>query len=366
MKYMRKVFLINFKEAPTVSNNKDNTSKIGGGKYDNDILKVFSNLGFELEYYPIIQNRFSKFVVLIKLIKTLLFNEKLLCFFRYPFLYWNKNLYYIQILYQWILFYIMKISKHKIGVIISDLDFIRNEGFKSTYKDIRFLKNFDYIIVHNNTMRDFLIKNGLDKEKLINQEVGNNLSDEFIVPKRTLSKTLVFSGNLIKSKFLSKFNNENIVSYKINLYGIGFEKKDENEILKYKGSYSSEDIVKVLDGSFGLIWDGDSIDACSGFFGEYTKINNPSKFSQYIVAGLPVIAWDKSAVANIIKKYNIGFIVNNLMEIDDILNNLTEEEYNSYLKNVMNLRERIIKGYHFKKAISEVLNIVENDKSFYY
>lgn len=363
---MRKVFLINFKEAPTVSNNKDNTSKIGGGKYDNDILKVFSNLGFELEYYPIIQNRFSKFVVLIKLIKTLLFNEKLLCFFRYPFLYWNKNLYYIQILYQWILFYIMKISKHKIGVIISDLDFIRNEGFKSTYKDIRFLKNFDYIIVHNNTMRDFLIKNGLDKEKLINQEVGNNLSDEFIVPKRTLSKTLVFSGNLIKSKFLSKFNNENIVSYKINLYGIGFEKKDENEILKYKGSYSSEDIVKVLDGSFGLIWDGDSIDACSGFFGEYTKINNPSKFSQYIVAGLPVIAWDKSAVANIIKKYNIGFIVNNLMEIDDILNNLTEEEYNSYLKNVMNLRERIIKGYHFKKAISEVLNIVENDKSFYY
>ena len=363
---MRKVFLINFKEATTVSNNKDNTSKIGGGKYDNDILKVFSNLGFELEYYPIIQNRFSKFVVLIKLIKTLLFNEKLLCFFRYPFLYWNKNLYYIQILYQWILFYIMKISKHKIGVIISDLDFIRNEGFKSTYKDIRFLKNFDYIIVHNDTMRDFLIKNGLDKEKLINQEVGNNLSDEFIVPKRTLSKTLVFSGNLIKSKFLSKFNNENIVSYKINLYGIGFEKKDENEILKYKGSYSSEDIVKVLDGSFGLIWDGDSIDACSGFFGEYTKINNPSKFSQYIVAGLPVIAWDKSAVANIIKKYNIGFIVNNLMEIDDILNNLTEEEYNSYLKNVMNLRERIIKGYHFKKAISEVLNIVENDKSFYY
>ena len=362
---MRKVFLINFKEAPTVSNNKDNTSKIGGGKYDNDILKVFSNLGFELEYYPIIQNRFSKFVVLIKLIKTLLFNEKLLCFFRYPF-YWNKNIYYIQILYQWILFYIMKISKHKIGVIISDLDFIRNEGFKSTYKDIRFLKNFDYIIVHNDTMRDFLIKNGLDKEKLINQEVGNNLSDEFIVPKRTLSKTLVFSGNLIKSKFLSKFNNENIVSYKINLYGIGFEKKDENEILKYKGSYSSEDIVKVLDGSFGLIWDGDSIDACSGFFGEYTKINNPSKFSQYIVAGLPVIAWDKSAVANIIKKYNIGFIVNNLMEIDDILNNLTEEEYNSYLKNVMNLRERIIKGYHFKKAISEVLNIVENDKSFYY
>lgn len=356
---MRKVFLINFKEAPTVSNNKDNTSKIGGGKYDNDILKVFSNLGFELEYYPIIQNRFSKFVVLIKLIKTLLFNEKLLCFFRYPFLYWNKNLYYIQILYQWILFYIMKISKHKIGVIISDLDFIRNEGFKSTYKDIRFLKNFDYIIVHNETMKDFLIKNGLDKNKLINQEIGNNLSNEFIVPKRTLSKTLVFSGNLSKSNFLFKFDNENVVSYKINLYGIGFNKEDENKILKYKGSYSSEEIVKVLDGSFGLIWDGDSIDTCSGLYGEYTKINNPSKFSQYIVAGLPVIAWKEAAVAKIIKKYNIGFVVNDLVEIDDILNNIDKKTYQDYLCNVMKLRKKVMVGYHFKSAIKRVIDILE-------
>lgn len=354
---MRKVFIVNFKEEPTILNDKDNISKIGGGKYDDDILKVFSNLGFELEYYPIIQNRFSKFVVLIKLIKTLLFSEKSLYFFRYPFLYWNKNLYYIQMLYQWILFYIMKISKHKIGVIISDLDFIRNEGFKSTYKDIRFLKNFDYIIVHNNTMKDFLIKNGLDKRKLINQEIGNNLSESFIVPKRSLSKTLVFSGNLSKSKFLSKFNNENIVSYKINLYGIGFYKKNENKILNYKGSYSSEDIVKNLNGSFGLIWDGDEIITCSGFYGEYTRINNPSKFSQYIVAGLPVIAWEKSAISKVIKKYNIGFVVNDLIEVDTILSDMNEEIYQYYLSNVINLREKIMKGYHFRKAINKVLMI---------
>lgn len=354
---MRKVFIVNFKEEPTILNDKDNISKIGGGKYDDDILKVFSKLGFELEYYPIIQNRFSKFVVLIKLIKTLLFSEKSLYFFRYPFLYWNKNLYYIQMLYQWILFYIMKISKHKIGVIISDLDFIRNEGFKSTYKDIRFLKNFDYIIVHNNTMKDFLIKNGLDKRKLINQEIGNNLSESFIVPKRSLSKTLVFSGNLSKSKFLSKFNNENIVSYKINLYGIGFYKKNENKILNYKGSYSSEDIVKNLNGSFGLIWDGDEIITCSGFYGEYTRINNPSKFSQYIVAGLPVIAWEKSAISKVIKKYNIGFVVNDLIEVDTILSDMNEEIYQYYLSNVINLREKIMKGYHFRKAINKVLMI---------
>ncbi len=356
---MRKIFLVNFKDNTIALNDKTKISKIGGDKYDNDILEIFLNLGFEIRYCPIIRNKFSKFIILIKLIKTLLFSEKSLYFFRYPFLYWSKNLYYIQVLYQWILFYIMKISKHKIGVIISDLDFIRNEGFKSTYKDIRFLKNFDYIIVHNDTMRDFLIKNGLDKKKLINQEVGNNLSDEFIIPKRSLSRTLVFSGNLTKSKFLSEFNNENIVSYKINLYGIGFEKKDENEILKYKGSYSSEDIVKVLDGSFGLIWDGDLIDICSGNYGEYTRINNPSKFSQYIVAGLPIIAWKKAAVAKVIKKYNIGFVVNDLLELDDVLNNIDKKTYHDYLYNVIKLRKKVIVGYHFKRAIKKVIDILE-------
>lgn len=363
---MRKVFLVNFKEAPTILNDKDNTSKIGGGKYDNDILKIFFELGFKLEYYSIIRNKFNKFVVLINLIKTLLFSERTLYFFRYPFLYWNKNLYYIQMLYQWILFYIMKISKHKIGVIISDLDFVRNEGFKKIYKDIRFLKNFDYIIVHNDVMKDFLIKNGLDKNKLINQEIGNNLSESFIVPKRSLSKTLVFSGNLSKSKFLSKFNNENMVSYKINLYGMGFDKKNENKILNYKGSYSSEDIVKKLNGSFGLIWDGDEINTCSGFYGEYTKINNPSKFSQYIVAGLPVIVWKKSAVSKVVKEYNIGFSVNNLIELDTILNNMNENLYQYYLSNVMRLREKVMQGYHFRKAISEVLTMEKIDETFYY
>lgn len=348
---MKKIFLVNFAK----SFEKKNISNVGGSKYDSDLLKVFLNRGFGLEYYSVIGSTFFKVRTLLRLILHLLTMKEKLYFFRYPFVYWNKKTCKISTIYQDILFKVMKLSKNKIGVIVSDLDYVRNEGFKSTYKDIRFLKNFDYIIVHNDTMKDFLIKNGLDKKKLINQEVGNNLSDEFIVPKRMLSKTLIFSGNLTKSKFLFKFDNENIVSYKINLYGIGFNKKDENKVLKYKGSYSSEEIVKVLDGSFGLIWDGDSINTCSGLYGEYTKINNPSKFSQYIVAGLPIIAWKDAAVAKVIKKYNIGFVVDNLIEIDDILDSINEKTYQNYVYNVMKLREKVMTGYHFKLAINEIL-----------
>lgn len=348
---MKKIFLVNFAK----SFEKKNISNVGGSKYDSDLLKVFLNRGFDLEYYSVIGSIFLKIKTLLRLIVHLLITRKRLYFFRYPYIYWNKKTYKISTIYQSILFRVMKLSRNKIGVIISDLDYVRNEGFKSIYKDIRFLKDFDYIIVHNDTMKDFLIKNGLDKNKLINQEIGNNLSDEFIIPRRMLSKTLVFSGNLSKSNFLFKFDSKDTVSYKINLYGVGFNKKAENKILEYKGSYSSEEIVKVLDGSFGLIWDGDSIDTCSGLYGEYTKINNPSKFSQYIVAGLPVIAWKEAAVAKIIKKYNIGFVVNNLIEIDSILNNIDKKMYQDYLYNVMKLREKVMTGYHFELAINKVL-----------
>lgn len=358
---MKKIFLVNFKDKK--KNNKN--ALIGGDKYDNDLLKVFYEMGFDLKYMPMNKSKWQKLESFIKLVLQMIFYKNRLYFFRYPLFYISMNAYHMIYIYQFLLYKVMYFTKNKVGVIISDLDYARCEGFENVYKDINFLKNFDYIIVHNNIMKDFLIENSLDEKKLIDQEIGNNLSSNFIVPKRKLSKILVFSGNLSKSRFLSKFTNENIVSYKINLYGIGFNKKNENKILKYKGSYSSEDIVKILDGSFGLIWDGDDINICSGLYGEYMKINNPSKFSQYIVAGLPIITWKEAAVAKVIKKYNIGFVVNNLIEIDDVLNNLTEEKYNIYLKNVMNLREKVMKGYHFKKAINEVFNIVENDKNFY-
>lgn len=358
---MKKIFLVNFKEDPNKQKYiSEEVSKIGGTKYDDDLLKIFNEMNFKMKYYPIIGSKSKKFLSLLKIFFDIFFKEKAIYFFRYPYIYGAHSKYKkITIWYQYMLFKVMKLSKNKIGVIISDLEYLRYGGNKAIKIDINLLHNFQYIIVHNNKMKEFLISNGLNEETLFNMEVGNNLSDKNIIRKRFLSKTIVFSGNLSKSTFLNKLSDN--VNYKINLYGIGFLEKQKNNILEYKGSYSSEDIVEVLEGSFGLMWDGPDINKCTGPFCEfdYLKIINPSKFSQYIAAGLPIIAWNESAVADIIKKYNIGFIVSNLMEIDGILNNLTEKKYNIYLKNVIDLRKKVVKGYHFKKVINEVIEVMD-------
>lgn len=357
---MKKIFIINY-----LIKKKSNEDNIGANKFDKDLMNIFLSMNFELKIFPMTSKRY-KVITLFKIIYELITTTKNIYFFRYPFVYLGASKRYLNllyILYEKIIYIVMKLSQHSIAVIISDLDFIRYEGFSknSINKEINLLKNFNYIIVHNENMARLLENNGIKKSKIVNQEIGNNLSEYRLKTKRSFSKIVIFSGNLSKSYFLNKLLGKNYLSYTLNLYGIGFSKEKETSFLKYKGSYSSEDIVKVMEGSWGLIWDGDDINKCSGLYGEYTRINNPSKFSQYIAAGLPVIAWKEAAVANVIKKYKIGFVVENLIEIGDMLNIITEREYQEYINNVLKLREKVVTGYHFKRAIEKVIDIAEKD-----
>ncbi|UXZ08780.1 hypothetical protein F1B95_08005 [Clostridium perfringens] len=62
----------------------------------------------------------------------------------------------------------------------------------------------------------------------------------------------------------------------------------------YKKSLSPKEIVEKIEGDFGLIWDGTSINICDGSFGEYTKFNTPHKLSMYIASEIPVIVWKEA------------------------------------------------------------------------
>ena len=57
-----------------------------------------------------------------------------------------------------------------------------------------------------------------------------------------------------------------------------------------------------MEGNWGLVWDGNSIDTCSGNFGEYLRLNAPFKFSLYLAAKRPVVVWRESAMAEYVRK----------------------------------------------------------------
>lgn len=216
------------------------------------------------------------------------------------------------------------------------------------------------VIVHNKKMKDVLEKWGI-RTPIIELEVFDYLLTKgIILKKRTLGPVIAYAGNLSKSIF---FEEKAIQELKVdfNLYGSNYKKDNMPWAnVHYKGSFSSEDIPYLLEGNFGLIWDGTSIKECDGWNGKYMRYNNPHKLSLYISAGLPVITWKQAAIADFIKKYNIGFCIDNLEEINEKISCLTEEKYQVYQKNINKLQPLLANGHFTKMAITKAIRLLEN------
>ena len=128
------------------------------------------------------------------------------------------------------------------------------------------------------------------------------------------------------------------------IYGINFEHDNLPNNVHYKGAFSPEDIPNHLQGGFGLVWDGDSSDTCSGMYGEYLKINNPHKASLYLASNFPIIVWRQSALADFVIRNNCGIIIDSLYEIAGILESMNEEKYQQLIDNCKkNWRKKFVK-----------------------
>ena len=208
------------------------------------------------------------------------------------------------------------------------------------------------VISHNEKMTEWLKNNGCNS-KIINLEIFDYLiNDNTITNIRNTD--IVFAGNLDKnkSKFIYKLIKNNNLNFSMNLYGPNFESDINNKNIKYCGKYSPEDLVKNVEGKFGLIWDGEELDLCSGYTGEYTKYNNPHKLSLYVVSELPIICWDKMAISKFVNENKIGISIGSLEELNNI--DITQEDYSIMVRNVVKIKEKIKNGEFIKTALQRV------------
>lgn len=254
---------------------------------------------------------------------------------------------------------LVRLSKHnKVTLIVHDIDSIRGLNGRVFSKEIAYFNTCQNLVLHNESMIKYLVKNGL-KTKTINLEIFDYFLKERPNKHYSPVSQIAFAGNLSKSVFLQDKELEK-VNAKFILFGSGYSRElfKANNI-DFKGIYTEEEIPYKLEGGFGLVWDGNSIDTCSGDIGEYTKYNNPYKLSLYIAAGLPVIAWKKAAIAKLIEKYNIGFTVDSLQDINTYLHTLSPEKYNCYLENIKTMQLQVCTGTYINKAISKL--VAQND-----
>lgn len=239
-------------------------------------------------------------------------------------------------------------------VLIHDFHSLRLNGRISVLEKLN-LRLFNRIIVHTENMKDYLSKIYPDKQYYVLGCFGyildqSHLSDE----RRIISDEICFAGNLDKSLFIGKLIEENGIGCKYHLYG-NFARANivVGSDVRYEGVFHPDE-VGSLKGSWGLVWDGEDLSSCTGFLGEYLKINAPHKFSLYIAAGLPVIVWSKSAMAKLVKDKNIGIVINSLYDLKSKIDAISLAEYREIQKKVSDIGIQIRGNSMFKSVITSL------------
>lgn len=252
--------------------------------------------------------------------------------------------------------YLNKINK-KIG-IIHDVDGIRFNDTNLLSKEVKVFNTFNALIVHNDVMMKTLKKAGVTTPMIALNFFDYLIDNGTINSENRLGKNpiIIYPGNLEKrkSEFLYELDSKKM-DFLINVYGPGYDNSN-NEKIVFKGSFSPNELPYKLYGNLGLVWSG-KLDSSDEDIGEkgYNKYNYPHKLSSYIVAKVPVIVWRKAAVAHIVNKYDIGYVIDNIYDI----NKLDFSDYDVKKRNVEKLSQKIMNGYFITNAVEKALEIIK-------
>lgn len=242
-----------------------------------------------------------------------------------------------------------KRTSAKIVLIIHDIESLRMSADHPEFltAEIRRFNSVDGLIVHNQAMADWLSDHGVTVP-MSQLQLFDYINPQPVITD-SASSNICFAGNLRKAQFL---NDVPFKQVQVDVFGDGLTLM--NSQLIDHGSKSPDELPKFLTDRFGLIWDGNSADTCSGEYGEYLKYNSPHKASLYLSSGLPVIVWSQSALAPVISSLGAGLVVGSLTEIEPVLSELSNTEYLSMKQAALDTAKKLKSGQMIQSAVNSI------------
>jgi hypothetical protein len=329
-------------------NNKLNA----GSKAVNDCEKIFEDNGYKIiELVNSASNNIllGKFIFLISSFKLFKINKNDIVLLEHPF-YPSRVFIGLIGLYK-------KIRRFSCVLFIHDLNSLRFKDVKIwTHVDKTALRLCDKVVAHNEEMKKYIVSEyGIDNDKIIVLGLFDYLVKGQICngKKQKDTNSIVIAGSLYPEKagYVYKLNEE-VKGITMYTYGVGLDKDKFSG--SYCGSYPPDILPDEIKGGYGLVWDGDSLDECAGTIGEYLKYNNPHKTSLYLASGIPVIIWDKAALADFIKNNNCGITVASLKDICNIISRISDEEYAVMKKNAIEIGNRLRQGDYTRRVLKQL------------
>lgn len=321
-----------------------NHARFAAGALREDIETVLKSEGFQTIELPESNNLINKIINYARL-KSIVNDLKKpgAIFFHFPL---RSRI--IRTFYK-----IAQRKRIKTILYVHDLEGLRDKDTYLLKNEMQVLERSDIIIAQNERMKEVILSQ-LGNKKIVVLEMYDYLGINITPPKRLLSETVSFAGNLNKAPFIQKLTN---LSYlKFIIYGQGNE-EFAGENITFKGKVDPRILPSIIEGSFGLVWDGNSLETGKNS-GEYLCYNIPHKLALYIISGLPPIVWAESAMADWVGKNNIGLVINSLFDLKQKISSVSEKEYIDFQRNMQDLREKMSQGYYLKKAIKNCLEKV--------
>lgn len=248
----------------------------------------------------------------------------------------------------------------KVVAIIHDLGSFRRQKL-TVRKEIKRLSNADCIIASNEAMEKWLQGNGL-KVPVTALGLFDYRSSAKPSPSHAGEKLprVVYAGSLTPRKNAFFLSLPSVINgFQPHVYGDGDSMpslKNDPRIV-FHGFTPADEFIAHCDGDFGLVWDGDSLDSCTGSFGEYLRYNSPHKASFYLRAGLPVIVWRDAAIAPIIEREGIGITISSLRELAGRLSAITSDDMQAMRQRVAQVADKLSSGGFFREAIKEAYKL---------
>ena len=259
---------------------------------------------------------------------------------------------------------VRKIQRRGVQVyfIIHDLEALRYANLDTVplkhkirvhLQESSLLKVADGVIAHNPIMKSVLVEKGIPEHKLVSLEIFDYLIPNY-QEKDGLSKDqpIIVAGNLAQEKAGYLYQLPARPAY--NLYGVGFDESRALANETYFGSFLPDELPAALEGGFGLVWDGDSADSCSGVFGEYLRYNNSHKASLYLASGFPLVVWKQSALSHFVLEKGCGIAVESLHDLSQAIEQLDDKDYQDLLVTAKRIGQKIREGFYLTKALRQL------------
>lgn len=205
----------------------------------------------------------------------------------------------------------------------------------------------EVVVVPSEKMYQRLVEEGLTVKKYVVQKMWDfNVHMDLHTP--SFEKKLYFLGDVSRFPFFQ--------NWQLNtpLHVFGNHKPDYDYSKVHFGGWlnKTELLLELSKGGFGLVWGNQENPKDEP---DYYKMNCSYKLASYLSAGIPVIVPDYLSNADFVKENNIGFVVSSLEEVDQVIQECSEEKYSEMVSSVKNVQYLINNGYFTKKLFVDSL-----------